>query len=71
MKKKIYICPICRKKVSSNRKINQFYPFCSQQCRLVDLGNWLDGRYAVDGKTGKLIELDSNISEGHTVESDK
>jgi endogenous inhibitor of DNA gyrase (YacG/DUF329 family) len=23
------------------------FPFCSERCRLVDLGNWLDGRYAL------------------------
>lgn len=24
-----------------------FRPFCSEKCRLVDLGHWLDGSYAV------------------------
>jgi endogenous inhibitor of DNA gyrase (YacG/DUF329 family) len=26
---------------------NPFRPFCSERCKLVDLGNWLDGAYAV------------------------
>ncbi|MGI8671054.1 MAG: DNA gyrase inhibitor YacG [Luteitalea sp.] len=24
-------------------------PFCSERCRLLDLGHWLDGDYRVDG----------------------
>ncbi len=26
-------------------------PFCSERCRLLDLGHWLDGDYRVDGPT--------------------
>jgi hypothetical protein len=25
-------------------------PFCSSRCRLVDLGNWLGGRYRIPGE---------------------
>lgn len=35
-------CPICGKPVQPNHR-----PFCSQRCRMVDLGRWLDGRYAI------------------------
>lgn len=27
-----------------------FFPFCSQRCRDVDLGNWLTGKYVIPGK---------------------
>ena len=30
-------CPICRKKISRE---NPEYPFCSERCRTIDLGNW-------------------------------
>ena len=23
------------------------FPFCSDRCRLIDLGNWLDGKYQI------------------------
>ncbi len=23
------------------------YPFCSERCKLVDLGRWLDGKYQI------------------------
>ena len=48
-------CPICEKvipSVSSTDKgefrINAaYFPFCSERCRLIDLGAWLDGDYRV------------------------
>lgn len=26
---------------------NPFRPFCSERCKLVDLGNWISGTYSV------------------------
>jgi uncharacterized protein len=26
---------------------NLFYPFCSERCKLIDLGRWLDGKYQI------------------------
>jgi uncharacterized protein len=37
-------CPTCKKDVAPDAKS---FPFCSERCRLVDLGNWLDGRYRI------------------------
>jgi endogenous inhibitor of DNA gyrase (YacG/DUF329 family) len=37
-------CPTCKKDVAPE---TQSFPFCSERCRLVDLGNWLDGKYRV------------------------
>jgi endogenous inhibitor of DNA gyrase (YacG/DUF329 family) len=40
-------CPICRKKeVSPN---DRYAPFCSDRCRIIDLGNWASGKYAIPG----------------------
>jgi len=36
-------CPIC----DQPRQTDAFAPFCSQRCRQIDLGRWLDGRYVV------------------------
>ncbi len=38
-------CPICKKKSAVTG--SEFYPFCSEQCKLIDLGRWLDGKYTV------------------------
>jgi uncharacterized protein len=40
-------CPTCKKSVLKQE--NAFFPFCSERCRLIDLGQWLDGGYSVPG----------------------
>jgi len=44
-------CPVCRKSVKASpengSEDKQFFPFCSQRCKLVDLGAWLDSRYTI------------------------
>jgi uncharacterized protein len=36
-----------------------FFPFCSERCKLVDLGKWLDSEYKVISKqTDSLSEDD-------------
>jgi uncharacterized protein len=39
-------CPICKKPVA-DAPANQTYPFCCDRCKLIDLGRWLDGKYAI------------------------
>jgi uncharacterized protein len=38
-------CPICRKTV--NTTTSPEFPFCSERCRLRDLGNWAAGNYVI------------------------
>ncbi len=42
-------CPNCKKTIEKEIKDNPFYPFCSERCRLVDLGAWLDEKYVIPG----------------------
>jgi uncharacterized protein len=37
-------CPICKKKVAFD---DPNMPFCSDRCRLIDLGNWADEKYVI------------------------
>jgi len=39
-------CPNCKKPVEWSEK-SLFRPFCSERCRLIDLGSWADGSYAI------------------------
>ena len=39
-------CPVCRKKIVYSSQ-NPSRPFCSERCRLVDLGQWLVGDYKI------------------------
>lgn len=38
-------CPRCKKKF--NYYSSEFRPFCSEKCRLIDLGQWLNESYSV------------------------
>lgn len=38
-------CPNCQREVSWES--NPFRPFCSERCKLIDLGHWADEDYAV------------------------
>ena len=46
-----HTCPVCKKavEVSTQGQLGDsgFSPFCSQRCKLIDLGAWLDGEYAI------------------------
>ena len=37
-------CPICRKEV---QKDSAYVPFCSERCKLIDLGNWASEKYVI------------------------
>ena len=37
-------CPICKKQVKS---ADADFPFCSDRCRLIDLGKWASGGYVI------------------------
>jgi len=41
-------CPTCNKPVEWQD--NPFRPFCSERCKLVDLGKWVSEEYRVPGK---------------------
>jgi uncharacterized protein len=40
-----YNCPICKKTTDSAKDAE--FPFCSERCRLLDLGAWASEKYAV------------------------
>jgi endogenous inhibitor of DNA gyrase (YacG/DUF329 family) len=37
-------CPICRKQVEAG---SPYVPFCSERCKLIDLGNWASEKYVI------------------------
>jgi endogenous inhibitor of DNA gyrase (YacG/DUF329 family) len=40
-------CPRCGKKTEYQQ--NPFRPFCSERCKLIDLGSWISGSYRITG----------------------
>ncbi len=41
----IHKCPIC--KTPTDSTLHADFPFCSERCRLRDLGNWASEKYVV------------------------
>ena len=39
-------CPQCRQPASLDTA-NRFRPFCSERCKLLDLGEWFAERYSI------------------------
>jgi uncharacterized protein len=37
-------CPICKKEVAPG---DPEFPFCSERCRTIDLGNWASEKYVI------------------------
>jgi uncharacterized protein len=43
-------CPICSKSFEADpTALPPGFPFCSERCRLIDLGRWIDEAYSVPG----------------------
>ena len=38
-------CPTCSKEVTYAN--NPFRPFCSERCKMIDLGKWASGEYRI------------------------
>jgi uncharacterized protein len=46
-------CPICNRKVSFD---DPNMPFCSDRCRVIDLGNWASETYRVESTQKNELE---------------
>lgn len=47
-KKPVVTCPQCGKEVEWGEK-SLFRPFCSERCKLIDLGQWANESYRFPG----------------------
>jgi endogenous inhibitor of DNA gyrase (YacG/DUF329 family) len=50
-------CPICKKETAWEG--NEYRPFCSERCKLIDLGKWASGEYRIAGE-----KKDNEAQEG-------
>ena len=41
-------CPTCKK--ATTWEENPWRPFCSERCKLLDLGKWASAEYKIEGK---------------------
>lgn len=46
--KSTYRCSICDREVPCDGPLPALYPFCSERCKMVDLGRWFTDYYSID-----------------------
>jgi uncharacterized protein len=56
---KTVACPTCGKSVIWSSE-STWRPFCSDRCRLIDLGDWLDENHRIPDTQGSYAEGDSS-----------
>jgi endogenous inhibitor of DNA gyrase (YacG/DUF329 family) len=57
-------CPTCGNE--AEWKDNPFRPFCSERCKLIDLGRWVDEEYKVPGQSiSKDPKNKEELEHGH------
>jgi endogenous inhibitor of DNA gyrase (YacG/DUF329 family) len=55
-------CPTCKKIVLAK---DPNFPFCSDRCRLIDLGKWASGAYVIAAPLNDPEEIESIPSDEH------
>lgn len=50
------ICPVCKK--TTTWEENPWRPFCSERCKLIDLGKWASEEYKIAGEKEEKKEED-------------
>ena len=57
-------CPTCKKRV---KRTDPDFPFCTERCRLLDLGKWASGAYVI---SSPLHDTSDAVQENHQSEDD-
>jgi endogenous inhibitor of DNA gyrase (YacG/DUF329 family) len=57
--KKQVQCPSCGKPVEWSEQ-QRWRPFCSERCKLIDLGEWLDESNRIPGEAAAGTEQDTD-----------
>jgi len=58
-------CPTCKKLV---KRDNADFPFCSDRCRLIDLGKWASGEYVI---SSPVTDIEDEVDLRPRVDSEK
>lgn len=54
-------CPTCHQHTAW--ETNPWRPFCSEQCRLIDLGEWLSDRYRLPSDADSPPTVDDDTAK--------
>ena len=52
-------CPTCRRPVEWSPE-SPFRPFCSERCKLIDLGAWVSEQRAIPGEEIPVVQGDDS-----------
>ena len=63
IKKRLISCPSC-KNISEYSPTNVFRPFCSERCKMIDLGLWASEQYSIPVEI-KEEDLENQFSDGN------
>jgi len=55
-------CPKCKKRVIWEE--NEWRPFCSERCKMVDLGAWVSEDYRITEEAGEYEDQDPPDEDG-------
>jgi hypothetical protein len=56
---KTIACPTCQRPVEWSAA-SRYRPFCSERCRLIDLGEWFEERRAIPGEEIPVVSGDGD-----------
>ncbi|HXD33395.1 MAG TPA: DNA gyrase inhibitor YacG [Pyrinomonadaceae bacterium] len=60
-------CPTCGKPTEWEN--NRYVPFCSERCKLIDLGAWVNEEYSVPGETAPVPEGSEDLPQ-HSIDDE-
>jgi endogenous inhibitor of DNA gyrase (YacG/DUF329 family) len=58
-------CPTCKRVLDSSSEATPHRPFCSERCRSIDLGSWLDAAYRISAPVSE-----EDLDQGGPSDSD-
>ena len=60
-------CPVCNKKIPFDKDSKEepqrppHFPFCSERCKMVDLGRWFDHRYTISRELNPIDDDSTDL----------
>lgn len=63
---RVSLCPYCRTRPSSDD--DSFRPFCSERCKIADLGSWASGTYSISGGRPDIDDESAEFPAGLPIE---
>ncbi|MBA2413468.1 MAG: DNA gyrase inhibitor YacG [Burkholderiaceae bacterium] len=55
-------CPTCGAKVTWSRE-SKFRPFCSERCKMIDLGGWASDGYSIGDSEPNDVDISADSSK--------